>query len=47
MKSRFYKGTIEDSKWILRYLLSRYRDGKTISWFRERIEIIPFRAVWK
>lgn len=47
MKSRIYKGTIEDSKCILGYLLSRYRDGKTIDWLRERIEIIPLKAVWK
>lgn len=48
MKSRYYRGTVEDTKCILGYLLSRYKAAyKSIDWLRERVEIIPFRAVWK
>ena len=48
MKSRFYKGNVEDTKCILGYLLSRYKAAyKSISWLRERIEVIPPKVVWK
>ena len=47
MKSRFYKGNAEHTKCVLGYLLHRYKVGNSISWLRERIEIIPPKAVWK
>ena len=49
MRNRYYRGrgTVEYTKWVLGYLLSRYRDDKSIDWLRERIKIIPFKAVWK
>lgn len=47
MRNRFYNGPVKYTKWFLDYLLSRYRDDKSIDRLREKIKVIPLKVVWK
>ena len=47
MRSKYCNSSVGHTKWVLRYSLYRYRAGNPIDRLKERVEIIPFKAVWK
>ena len=47
MRSKYCNSSVGHTRCVLGYSLYRYRAGNPIDRFRERIEVIPLKAVWK